>query len=173
MKTRNLIYTLALFFNIVIAYHLNAQNALSTIDNTEAYSSMDIIYMDKNLSVFANLLNLSGLSISLAFVDNDHTLFVPSNEAFADMSIEKFAELTNPNNRVMLTDFVTRHFVKSKLHSFDIKEADVLDLDNDKTIEIYNGPDTITVGGANIINADIDTKNGVMHILNNYISVNN
>ena len=174
MKTRlfiKLITIIALCFSIVSTSEIHAQNGISAIDNTNEYSTIDLIYMDKDLSVFANLLTMSGLNTSLAFVDNDHTLFVPTNEAFADMSVEKFAELTNPNNRGMLAEFVGRYFVNDKVSSYQLKENDILDLDDQEVLKIYSDGNIVGIGGAKITNADIETKNGVVHILDDVVIV--
>jgi hypothetical protein len=66
---------------------------LNGVDNTSEYKTIELINMDKDLSVFANLLTLSGHS--LALTTEPHTLLVPTNEAFSKMSIKRFAELTN------------------------------------------------------------------------------
>lgn len=174
MKTKlfkNLIFTVALFISVATTSQLNAQNALSGVENTKDYSSMVLIYMDKDLSVFANLLILSGLDTSLAFMNNDHTVFVPNNEAFADMSIEKFAELTNPNNRAMLVEFVNRHFTSFKIHSDELQDSSILDLDNGEKIKIWRDGNVVSVGGAVINTADIETENGVIHVMDDFINV--
>jgi len=91
-----------------------SDKVLSGIDNTEQYSTLDIIFMDKDLSKFSNFLTLSGMDTQLAFLDGSITLLAPKNEAFEDMTMEKFAELTNPNNRAKLRTFVNRHFLAVK-----------------------------------------------------------
>lgn len=162
--------TVALLISVTITSQLNAQNALSGVENTKEYSTLDLINMDKDLSVFANLLTLSGLNTSLAFTNFDHTVFIPNNEAFADMTIEKFAELTNPNNRAKLVKFVNRHFTSSKIYSSELEDANILDLDDGEKIKIYKDGNTISIGGAEINTADIDSKNGVVHIVDSIVN---
>jgi uncharacterized surface protein with fasciclin (FAS1) repeats len=127
--------------------------------------------MDKDLSIFANLLNLSGLSASLAMTDQAHTLFVPSNAAFVDMTIENFAELTNPKSRTNLIEFVKRYFISSKIHSRELTELKVITLTDGKTIPVSKSGYNTSVGGATIAVADIETSNGIIHVLNDVINV--
>ncbi|WP_179344283.1 fasciclin domain-containing protein [Winogradskyella ursingii] len=176
MKT-NMIKTitlaLTLFFVGNIGYsQTNMQEPLAGVKNSMQYKTVDLIYMDKDLSTFANLLMLSGLDASLSMTDKSHTLFIPTNEAFREMSIEDFAELTNPTNRAKLVDFVNRHFKGSKIMSNQLTESKVLDAENGDAIEITNYAGQVAVGGARVIAADIETANGIVHVVNDIIKYN-
>jgi len=162
---KNLTLIITLVFSLAVINPTAAQNELSGVENTEQYSTIDLIYMDKDLSVFTNLLALSGLNVSLAFTDNDHTLFVPTNDAFADMTVEKFAELTNPNNRANLAKFVNRHFISQKVKSYELKDKDIVSLNDSEKLNINEIGNTVSVGGATVTNADIETENGIIHIV--------
>ena len=175
MKT-NMIKNLALglSFLLISAIGFSQENMgepLKGVDDTEAYKTIDLIYMDKDLSIFANLLTLSGLDTSLEMTDREHTLFIPTNEAFEEMSIEKFAELTNPENRAMLVDFVNRHFTGMKIDSNQLTESKILDLEGNNRIEISEVGNTVYIGGATVVASDIETANGVVHVVNDVINV--
>jgi uncharacterized surface protein with fasciclin (FAS1) repeats len=162
---KNLIIAVVLLFST----NINSQNILSAVDNTKQYKTIELINMDKNLSIFSNLLTLSGLDISLAFTNYDHSLFIPNNAAFTSMSINDFAKLTNPNNRAQLLSFVNSHFVASKFSSYDIKESDFIGLPNNKRINISTLANTVRVNGEKIIQADIESANGVIHVIDGVI----
>lgn len=87
---------------------------LSGIQETSKFKSADLIYMDKDLSIFSNLVTLSSLTTSLALIDQTHILFVPCNDAFTSMTIEDFAKLTDSTNRMNLIKFVNEHFITTK-----------------------------------------------------------
>ncbi len=141
------------------------QEPLSGVENSKDYKSFSLIFMDKELSVFANLVTLSGLNTSLALTDSELTIFAPTNAAFADMTIEKFAELTDPKNKTMLIDFVNRHFIGSKIMSSQLSDSNIIDMEGFKKIKISKSGNTVNVGGANVIKADIESKNGVIHVV--------
>lgn len=161
----------ALFLTTAAFSQADQQEPLSGIDNTEQYKSLDLVNMDKDLSIFANLLTLSGLNASMAMADQNHTLFVPSNEAFADMTIENFAELTNPKNRTDLVAFVKRHYISTKINSSELNGRKVITQGDDIVIPVSKVGYKSAVGGATIAVADIETSNGVIHVLDDIISI--
>jgi len=169
-KSMALMITL-LFFATSTFSQSAMDKPLSGVKDTKQYKTIDLIYMDKDLSIFANLLTLSGLNTSLALTDKSHTLFVPTNDAFAEMTIERFAELTDPTNRSELIDFVNLHFVETKIESSQMTDYKVISQNNSTTIPIAVSGNQIRVGGALIGAADIQTSTGVIHTLNEVISV--
>ncbi|MBR9846199.1 MAG: fasciclin domain-containing protein [Algicola sp.] len=174
MKTqlfKHLTISLALFFSVVSFGQSKMQKTLGAIDNTDQYKTIELVFMDKDLSIFANLITLSGLDTSLAFTDSEHTLFVPTNDAFTNMSIEEFAELTDPKNRSKLVTFVKNHFYSKKFNSYNLKNNDIIDLNDDKKIKLYSDANTIGIGGATVSESDIETANGIIHILDETIMI--
>jgi len=87
------------------------------------------------------------------------------------MSVEKFAELTNPNNRAKLMSFVNRHFLNGKVMSYELKNNDIVDIDGGKQIQIAKTGGSVIIGGASVTNADVKTANGVIHIVDKAVSV--
>jgi len=174
MKTnniKNLFLAGALMLINTLGFSQDSMAPLSGVDDTKEYKTIDLIYMDKDLSIFANLLTLSGLDTSLAMTEKEHTLFVPTNEAFKYMSIKRFAELTNPKNRAMLVKFVNNHFTASKIQSYQLTEFKILDLDNNNRIQISEYGNSVFIGGAKVIASDIETANGLVHVVNDVVSV--
>ena len=142
---------------------------LNGVDNTSAYKTIELINMDKDLSTFANLLTLSGLSVSLALTTEPHTLLVPTNEAFSKMSIKRFVELTNPKNKTELVLFMNDHFLSKKYTSYEFKHADIISNGNNTKINIYKDDYYLSFGGAKVIQADIKSKNGMIFIVDGFI----
>jgi uncharacterized surface protein with fasciclin (FAS1) repeats len=142
---------------------------LSGVDNTSEYKTIELINMDKDLSTFANLLTLSGLSLSLALTTEPHTLLVPTNEAFSKMSIKRFVELTNPKNKAELIKFMNDHFLSNKYNSYQFKLADMISTGNNTKIKIYKDDYYLSFGGAKVIKSDIKSKNGMIFIIDGFI----
>ena len=143
---------------------------LNGVDNTSEYKTIELINMDKDLSTFANLLTLSGLNLSLALTTEPHTLLVPTNEAFSKMSIKRFVELTNPKNKTELIKFMNDHFLSNKYNSYDFKQADIISTGNNTKIEIYKDSYYLSFGGAKVIQADIESKNGMIFIIDGFVT---
>lgn len=142
------------------------------IPNTETYKTIQLINMDRDLSTFANLLALSGLGTSLALTTEPHTLIVPTNNAFAQMSIERFVELTNPQNKSKLIKFINNHFLPKKYQKFDFKERQEIFTGNNKSIEISRNGNNLYFGGANVIKSDVESANGTIYVVDNVLEPN-
>ena len=143
----------------------NSDQLFDGVENTKQYSTLDLLHMDREVSTFANLVALADMEVALALADTPHTLFVPTNVAFAEMSIKDFAKLTDPKNRVKLIDFVKRHYLSTKVLKTDFKDADIMETDGQGQISVSKNGNTVTVGGAQIIEGDIETSDGVIQII--------
>ncbi|MEM9250418.1 MAG: fasciclin domain-containing protein [Pseudomonadota bacterium] len=94
--------------------------------------------------------------------DGPFTVFAPTDEAFAalpDGTVEALLEDTDA-----LTAILTYHVIPGKVMSSDLSEgltAATVE-GSEVTITLANGP---MVDGANIVTADIETSNGVIHVI--------
>lgn len=93
------------------------------------------------------------------------TVFAPTDEAFAALPAGTVEELLKPENRDTLVSILTYHVVPGKVMSSDIAgtSADVASVQGD-TIAV-DATDGVTVDGANVVTADIETSNGVIHVI--------
>ena len=97
--------------------------------------------------------------------DGPFTVFAPTDEAFAKLPKGTVEELLKPENKDKLKAILTYHVVSGK-----VMAADVSKLDGKKVktvegsdVEIKVDGDTVTVG-AKVTN-DIETSNGVIHVI--------
>jgi uncharacterized surface protein with fasciclin (FAS1) repeats len=171
MKT-NFFKTITIVATLIFSSSVFAQvdgPFLNGINNTSDYKTIELINMDKDLSTFANLLTLSGLSLQLALTTEPHTLLVPTNNAFSKMSIKRFVELTNPKNKTKLIKFMSDHFLSKKYSAYDFKQADIISTGNNTQIQIYKDYYYLSFGGAKVLQADIKSENGMIFIVNDFI----
>lgn len=151
---------------------VNQSDVLSHIDDTERYSVMELAEMDQNLSTFVELVELSGLDTSVEFAES-FTVFIPTNEAFAEMSVEELARLSDPANRAELNRFISRHFLPNEVMSGRFEEDQVIDTAGDESIAVGTvgtGNAVITIGGATIIKSDIEAADGIIHIVDSPVN---
>ncbi len=101
--------------------------------------------------------------------DGPFTVFAPTDEAFAALPEGTVENLLKPENKEQLIAVLTYHVVAGKIMSSDIAGTATLvksiqgsELDVDAT----NG---VTVDGANVVNADIETDNGVIHVIDRVV----
>ena len=93
------------------------------------------------------------------------TVFAPTDEAFAKLPEGTVANLLNPDNKDQLVAVLTYHVVAGRVSSGDIADqvAMVKTVEGSKLlVDTKNGAKVDT---ANIVSADVDASNGVIHVI--------
>ncbi|WP_424833769.1 fasciclin domain-containing protein [Ruegeria sp.] len=97
--------------------------------------------------------------------DGPFTVFAPTDEAFAALPEGTVESLLLPENKDQLVSILTYHVVPAKVMSGDIagKRAKVLTVQGDRlSVNAKNG---VKVNGAEVVQADIEASNGVIHVI--------
>jgi uncharacterized surface protein with fasciclin (FAS1) repeats len=94
------------------------------------------------------------------------TVFAPTDEAFAKLPEGTVEGLLN--DIPALTKILTYHVVPGKVMSTDLSDGMMATTveGSDVTIGTMNG---VTVNGANVVAADIEASNGVIHVIDTVI----
>ena len=92
--------------------------------------------------------------------DGPFTVFAPTDEAFAKLPEGTIENLLKPENKDQLIAILTYHVVSGK-----IKSSDLLTTTSAPTVNGQSAPIGLRVGNANVIQADIDASNGVIHVI--------
>ena len=92
------------------------------------------------------------------------TVFAPTDEAFAALPEGTVATLLLPENKDQLIAILTYHVVSGKVMSGDLSDGMTAATvqGGDVTIMTEGG---VTVNGANVVTADIEASNGVIHVI--------
>ncbi len=93
------------------------------------------------------------------------TVFAPTDEAFAKLPAGTVESLLRPENKGKLVSILTYHVVPGKVMSADIagKKLQAKTVEgSDVSIDATNG---VMVDGAKVATADIETSNGVIHVI--------
>lgn len=92
------------------------------------------------------------------------TVFAPTDDAFAKLPKGTIADLLKPENKDKLVAILTYHVIGGKVLSADLKEGMEAPTVNGSnvTVSLSSGA---KINGANVISADIKTKNGVIHVI--------
>ncbi|MEP3429113.1 MAG: fasciclin domain-containing protein [Roseibium sp.] len=101
--------------------------------------------------------------------DGPFTVFAPTDEAFAKLPAGTVETLLKPENKDKLVAILTYHVVSGKVMSGDIagKKADVATVQgSDISVDATNG---VKINDATVVSADIETSNGVIHIIDTVI----
>ncbi|KUJ78584.1 fasciclin domain-containing protein [Ruegeria profundi] len=96
------------------------------------------------------------------------TVFAPTDEAFAALPEGTVESLLMPENKDQLIAVLTYHVVPGKVMSTDLSDdmtAATVQGGN-VTIDLDNG---VMVNDASVVQADIETSNGVIHVIDKVI----
>lgn len=96
--------------------------------------------------------------------DGPFTVFAPTDEAFAKLPAGTVETLLKPENKDQLIAVLTYHVVPGKVMSTDLVDdmQAVTVQGGSVTIDLDNG---VMVDAANVVTADIEAENGVIHVI--------
>jgi uncharacterized surface protein with fasciclin (FAS1) repeats len=99
------------------------------------------------------------------------TVFAPTDEAFAKLPAGTVDDLLKPENKAQLVAILTYHVVPGKTMSSDLagQELEVATVEGSElTIDATDGG--VKVDEATVVQADIETDNGVIHVIDTVIT---
>ena len=173
MKKKSLILSMLIGLFTAISFAQDSEY-FDDLADTKNYTAVELAKQESDFSIFLEFLEASGLDTSVEYADG-FTIFMPTNEAFGEMEVEKLSKLTNPDNKLKLVEFVKHYIVPEKVLKNQFNSSQVITVSEDESIKInteMNGQ-SVDVGGANIIESDIETKNGIVHVIDQLITPTN
>ena len=101
--------------------------------------------------------------------DGPFTVFAPTDEVFAALPAGTVESLLKPENKEQLVAVLTYHVVPGKIMSTDIagKTAEV-DSVQGSALSV-DATDGVRVDNATVVAADIETDNGVIHVIDQVV----
>ena len=96
------------------------------------------------------------------------TLFAPTDQAFTDAGID-LAALDTVEGKAALTDILLYHVVSGEVPSSAVTECMSATAVNGQTLAFTVG-DGVMVNGANVTTADVNTSNGIIHVIDKVLS---
>ena len=128
--------------------------------------AMDIVDTATEAGTFSTLLaaaEAAGLVETLKG-EGPYTVFAPTDEAFAALPEGTVETLLMPENKDQLTSILTYHVIAGEVMSSDLTD--------DMTAATVNGAeitvdldDGVMINDANVVTADIEASNGVIHVI--------
>ncbi len=102
------------------------------------------------------------------------TVFAPTNDAFAALPAGTLDTLLLPENKAKLQAVLTYHVVAGKVMSSDLSNGQVVKTvqGNELTVMIEGGKVMLqdaTGAKAEVVTADIEASNGVVHVINSVV----
>jgi uncharacterized surface protein with fasciclin (FAS1) repeats len=97
------------------------------------------------------------------------TVFAPTDEAFAKLPAGTVETLLRPENRDQLVAILTYHVVPGKIMSADIAGATTTVVTVQGGSLSVNATDGVKINDATVVVADIETDNGVIHVIDTVV----
>ena len=142
----------------------------STMDATAETSSMAILDAAGTKSEISTFMELvQAANISKAFEqEGEFTIFAPNNEAFEQLPAGQLDYLKKPENRNELIQVLQAHIISGKVTTAQLQSNQRIQVGQDDYIEVASAgsnPNAFTIGGANIVESNIEANNGVIHVV--------
>lgn len=97
------------------------------------------------------------------------TVFAPTDEAFAALPEGTVESLLKPENKDQLIAILTYHVVPGKVMAADVTGTETTAPSVQGDNLMIDGTNGVAVNGANVTQADIETSNGVIHVIDQVI----
>jgi len=104
--------------------------------------------------------------------DGPFTVFAPTNAAFAKLPDGTVENLLKPENKDQLVAVLTYHVLPGKVMSGDIAGKTLSPATVQGSTVDIDATSGVKIDGANVTAADIETSNGVIHVIDTVILPN-
>ncbi len=101
--------------------------------------------------------------------DGPFTVFAPTDAAFAKLPAGKVESLLQPANKDKLAAILTYHVVPGRLTAEDVLKGKVLATAQGQPTYLTGSPQRPAINGANLVKTDIETANGIIHVIDTVI----
>ena len=101
--------------------------------------------------------------------DGPFTVFAPTDQAFADLGIDLTTFDTDEENATLI-DILTYHVVDGEVMSSDLSDGMTATSINTDVLTFEVNDNGVMVNNANVIQADVTTSNGVIHIIDKVLT---
>lgn len=153
----------------IIATDIKASNGIIHVINSVILpSSDDIVATAVEAGAFntlASALQAAGLVEALQG-DGPFTVFAPTDDAFAALPEGTVESLLKPENKDKLVAVLKYHVVSGRVFSDAAAAGATVDTLQGQSINTMSKDGKVYINNAQVINADIDASNGVIHVIN-------
>ncbi|MEM7296535.1 MAG: fasciclin domain-containing protein [Pseudomonadota bacterium] len=155
-----------MLLNILLASTIAAGVAGSAF----AMGAKDIVDTASDAGSFETLLTAATAAGLVDTLEGDgpFTVFAPTDEAFAALPAATVQELLKAENKEQLVEVLIYHIITGKVMSTDLSDdmTTTTVQGGDLMIDLDSG---VMVNDATVVTADIETSNGVIHVIDKVI----
>jgi uncharacterized surface protein with fasciclin (FAS1) repeats len=139
--------------------------------NDSIKTAKDIVALAVDTDILATLVEAvkAGELVETLQGDGPFTVFAPTNEAFSKLPEGTLENLLKPENKDQLVQILTYHVIPGKIMSSDLSDGMAAETVNGAPVEIGVNSSGVTINKANVLKADIEASNGVVHVIDQVI----
>ena len=131
-------------------------------DTADMNSIMNAAVNDPELRTFVLVLAASDMASTLEG-DGPYTVFAPNNDAFAALSAEQLnALMADP---ALMSNILSAHVVEGSVMAADVAGMQSAMTLGGQEFTIDASGDSVMIGNASVVAADIEASNGVIHVI--------
>ena len=97
------------------------------------------------------------------------TVFAPLDDAFKALPAGTVDTLVKPENKEKLTGILTYHVLAGKVMSTDLEDGMKAKTVNGQEVTVHLKGGKVFINDAEVVLADVETDNGVIHAINKVI----
>ena len=146
-------YVIFFIFTMTIIPSISFGNVIDKLNETGKFTKLNETLMKSGLSE-----NLKG--------EGPFTVFAPLDDAFAAISAQTYYGLLREENKDKLVNILGRHVFSKKISSSEIAGEIKLKAINGEEITIKKVNGIVYINEAEVVTADVETSNGVIHFIN-------
>ena len=150
MKKFHIIF---LTLTMMIIPSITFGNVIDKLNETGKFTKLNETLMKSGLSE-----NLKG--------EGPFTVFAPLDDAFAAISAKTYYGLLSDDNKDNLIKILGRHVFSKKITSSEINGEINLKAINGEEIIIKKVNGIVYINEAEVVTADVETSNGIIHFIN-------
>ena len=150
MKKFNVIF---FTLTMMIIPSITFGNVIDKLNETGKFTKLNETLMKSGLSE-----NLKG--------EGPFTVFAPLDDAFAAISAQTYYGLLREENKDKLVNILGRHVFSKKISSSEIAGEIKLKAINGEEITIKKVNGIVYINEAEVVTADVETSNGIIHFIN-------
>ena len=146
-------YVIFFTLTMMIIPSITFGNVIVKLNETGKFTKLNETLMKSGLSE-----NLKG--------EGPFTVFAPLDDAFAAISAQTYYGLLREENKDKLVNILGRHVFSKKISSSEIASEIKLKAINGEEITIKKVNGIVYINEAEVVTADIEVSNGIIHFIN-------
>ena len=146
-------YVIFFTLTMMIIPSITFGNVIDKLNETGKFTKLNETLMKSGLSK-----NLKG--------EGPFTVFAPLDDAFAAISAQTYYGLLREENKDKLVNILGRHVFSKKLTSSEINNQIKLKALNGEEVIIKKVNGIVYINEAEVVTADIEVSNGIIHFIN-------